>query len=66
MIDKIKANPVYQQILNDSIGGVFYDVKNRNKYDAGEIMAMWEAASPSERDAADGIVKGVFNFLNEV
>jgi hypothetical protein len=66
MIDEIKANPVYQQILNDSIGGTFFDVKNRDKYDAGEILAMWEATPPSERDAANGIVKGVFNFLNEV
>jgi hypothetical protein len=41
MIDEIKANPVYQQILKDSIGGTFFDVKNRDKYDAGEILAMW-------------------------
>lgn len=64
MIEIIKNHPVYKQIMKDSIGGLVYNVANCDKYDAGEIIAMWEAASPSEREAAGGIMKGAFNFLD--
>ena len=63
VIEKIKANPFYQQMLADSLGGVMYDVANRNKYDEGkeELIALYK---PIEGNGSiDGIMKGAMNFI---
>lgn len=64
-IETIKATPVYQEILKDSFGGVMYNVANRGKYDADHILYLWLQLTPSERESAGGIIKGVFDFLTE-
>ena len=63
-IEQIKNHEVYKQVLKDSCGGVLYNVANRGKYDATEIMQLWEDATPGEQSAAGGIMQGVFNFLS--
>lgn len=65
-IDLIKTFPVYKQILEDSFGGVMYNVADRSKYDAQEIITIWNSMSDIERTNAGGIMKGVFNYLKEV
>lgn len=60
---QIENSPVYQQVLKDSFGGIMYNVDNRDKYDAEEILSIWEAMSDGERNSADGITKGVMNYL---
>lgn len=64
-IAAIKNNLFYQQILADSFGGIMYDVANRNKYDEGKqtLLNLWERATPAQREAAGGIMKGAINFL---
>lgn len=62
-IETIKNNPVYKQVLADSMGGVIYNVANRDKYDDAEIIALWESLSDGERSSADGIIKGAMRFL---
>lgn len=62
----IRENEVYKQILADSFGGVMYNVANYGKYDATEIIALWNSLTPSERESAGGIMKDAFNFLKEV
>ena len=62
---EITEHPVYEQILSDSFGGVMYDVANRGKYDTAEIVQLWNNLSPARQEAADGIMKGVFNFILE-
>lgn len=49
--------------MRDSFGGVIYNEANRNKYDAKEILETWDSLLPSERSAANGIVKGAIKFL---
>jgi hypothetical protein len=65
-MEKITALPVYKQILQDSFGGVMYNVANRNQYDTSELLSLWNALSPAEREAAGGIAKGAINFITEV
>lgn len=62
-IKAIEANPVYQQILADSFGGIMYDVANRGKYDTAEIVELWEQLTPAERESVGGIMEGAFNFI---
>lgn len=62
-MQQIKAHPVYQQVVGDAFGGIMYNVANRAKYDSTEIIALWNSLSPVERESADGIMKGAFNFL---
>lgn len=64
-IEQIRRNPVYQLIIKDSFGGVMYNVSNRNKYGADEIIALWDSASPADKEAAGGVMKGAFAFLKE-
>lgn len=65
-MELIKTFPVYKQILEDSFGGVMYNVANRSKYDAQEIITIWDSMSDIERTNAGGIMNGVFNYLKEV
>lgn len=62
-IEQIENHPVYKQVLADSFGGIMYDVANQGKYEADEVLKLWNDASESERACADGIVKGVIDFL---
>jgi len=64
-LEAIAQTPVYKQILRDSFGGIMYDVANRDKYDAKEIMDMWASMPAPQREGAGGIMQGVFNFLKE-
>ena len=64
-IETIQQHPVYKQIMADSFGGIIYDVANRGKYDAAEIVELWERLTPAERDSVGGIMKGAFNFIKE-
>lgn len=62
-MDKIKDNEVLKQVLKDSFGGVMYNVANRNKYNADEIIAEWNNLSDNEKASYDGIINGAMNFL---
>lgn len=62
-IEKITSNEVYKQVLADSFGGVMYNVANQYKYDATELIELWDSATASEQESAGGIVKGAINFL---
>lgn len=64
-LQQIQEHPVYKQILADSFGGVMYNVANRGKYQTVNLESLWQALTPSERESAGGITKGVFNFLKE-
>lgn len=64
-IQDIENNPVYKQILDDSFGGCLYNVDNRDKYDADEILQIWNNLTPNEQESAGGIMKGAMNFLQE-
>ena len=63
--EQIESNEVYKQILEDSTGGIMYDVDNEGKYDAKEILKLWVSMTPSERSSAGGIMKGAINFVTD-
>jgi len=63
LVAHIKANPVYKQVIKDSHGGVIYNTANIGKYDATEILALWEQVE--HKNSQDGIIKGAMNFLLE-
>ena len=65
MIEAIKENKVFQQILKDSFGGIMYNADNINKYDTKELLSLWEEVPEVEKEAAGGIIKGVFEWLEE-
>ena len=62
-IEHIEAHPVYKQVLNDSFGGMMYDVANQGKYDAADIIKLWDELTESQRGIADGIMEGAIGFL---
>lgn len=62
-INQIKELQTYKEILNDSFGGVLYDVANKNKYNTIKLLELWNELTPSEKESAGGIMKGVFNFI---
>ena len=64
-LDLIKNHPVYKQILSDSYGGIIYNVANRHKYDTLELLALWHSLNKDVQQHADGIITGVFNFIQE-
>lgn len=63
-MNAVLNNPVYKQVLADSFGGIMYDVSNRSKYDATELLKLWDEVPAVEKEASGGITKGVFEFLN--
>jgi hypothetical protein len=65
IVESIKSNQVYQQVIKDSFGGVMYNVANRGKYDTKEIIKLWNELTPAYQDSVDGIMKGAINFINE-
>ena len=62
-MNEIANNQVYKQVLADSFGGIMYDVSNYGKYDATEVLALWDGMTPAERESVGGIMKGAVNFL---
>lgn len=62
-IQQIEDNETYKQVLKDSFGGVLYNVANRDKYDATEVLRLWEELSPQEQNSIGGIMTGAINFL---
>lgn len=62
-MDKIKDNEVLKQVIKESFGGVMYDVANRNKYNATELLAEWDKLTDSQKASYDGIINGAINFL---
>lgn len=64
-LENIKQHPVYKQILADSFGGIMYNLSNIGKYDTTELLKLWGTLTDSQKDSTDGIVKGVFDFLQD-
>lgn len=62
-IETIKDNEVYKQVMKDSFGGIMYNVANYGKYDATELLALWNSLTAAEQESAGGIIKGAINFL---
>lgn len=61
----IANHPTMKQILQDSFGGVMYNVANRDKYDTTELLQLWNALTPAEQNTHDGLIQGAINFIQE-
>jgi len=62
-IEQIQNHEVYKQVLEDSCGGLMYDVSNYHQYDEAELLALWDSLSPAEQEVSGGITKGAMSFL---
>ena len=61
LIEQIKSDEVYKQVLKDSHGGIMYNVAN--KYNAKHLLDLWDKVK--NKDSQDGIIKGAMNFLKD-
>lgn len=67
LVEEIKEMDTYQEILNDSFGGVMYNVANKEKYNK-EINEKFEELEKMGFDIwtqTDGIFRGVHGFVME-
>jgi len=64
-LETITNNEVYKQVLQDSFGGIMYDVANQDKYNATELLELWDSLTPDEQESAGGIVRGAMQFLTK-
>ena len=62
-IQTIENNATYKQVLTDSVGGLMYNLGNKGKYDAKEVLTLWDNLPETEKDVAGGIMKGAIDFL---
>jgi len=55
----------YKQILDDSFGGMMYNVKNKYKYNNDIIIKFIELETllPDIWNTTDGIFRGVHSFI---
>lgn len=64
-LEFIKQHPVYKQILADSCGGIMFNNANIGKYNTAELLELWNTLTDAQLGVADGIVKGVFDFIQD-
>ena len=62
---EIEDDDIYKKILKDSMGGVMFNVSDADKYDVTSLMQKWNSLSDQERGMANGLMKGVFNFIKD-
>lgn len=56
--EQIKNHPTYKQVLNDSFGGVMYNVANIGKYEGAQsVINIWDSMTPSEQSVSGGILE---------
>lgn len=64
-LEELENNEVLKEILNDSMGGILYNVANRDKYDTKELLKLWESLSISEQNSVGGLIEGAIKFVSE-
>lgn len=68
-INTIKESKTYKALLDDSFGGVLYNVGYAERYDVDEakqLIKLWDSANAQEREIAGGIMRGAIGFLKDV
>lgn len=63
ILEDIKNNEVYKQVLADSFGGIMYQEGTQKNYDSKELLNLWEKLPNVYKESSGGITKGVFSFL---
>ena len=65
IIKRIEENETVKQVLNDSFGGVIYDIANQDKYKFDEdLYKLINNLSESEiKNISNGIIQGAIQFL---
>ena len=64
IINKIKQNKTYNQVLEDSLGGIMYNTQNIGKYQDEELFNLIDQLG-EEIEMVDGIMKGAIEFIQE-
>jgi len=63
LIEAIKENDIYKQVMKDSHNGTAYNSTNKGKYKANEILKLWNKVE--NKESVDGTVQGAMKFLLE-
>jgi len=64
-IQKLKDNETLKAILRDSMGGIMYNVANKNKYDSVELLKVYNSLNQEEKETLGGIIEGAIKFITE-
>lgn len=64
-ITQLKNHPVLAEILADSFGGIMYNKANEDKYDATELIALWDQLDGGEKDSLGGLIGGALRFVKK-
>ena len=64
-IKQITESTTYKLVLQESMGGIIFNVADLGKYNGKDILERWNALPPNVREAAGGIMQGVMAFIAE-
>ena len=64
IIKEIQNNKTYNQVLEDSLGGIMYNTQNIGKYQDEELFNLIDQLG-EEIEMVDGIMKGAIEFIQE-
>jgi len=61
---EIQNNKTYNQVLQESLGGVMYNIRNKGKYQDQELFSLIDELE-GKTDYLDGIMQGAIKFIEE-
>jgi len=61
---EIQNNKTYNQVLEESLGGVMYNIRNKGKYQDQELFSLIDELE-GKTDYLDGIMQGAIKFIEE-
>ena len=64
IIKEIQNNKTYNQVLEDSLGGIMYNTQNKGKYQDEELFKLIDQLG-GKTEFLDGIMKGAIEFIQE-
>ena len=64
IIKEIENNNTYNQVLQDSLGGVMYNTRNLGKYYDEDLFNLIDELGV-KKEMVNGIMRGAINFIEE-
>ena len=64
IIKEIENNKTYNQVLEDSFGGLIYNTQNKGKYQDEDLFNLIDELGV-KKEMVNGIMRGAINFIEE-
>ena len=64
IIKEIENNKTYNQVLEDSLGGVMYNTQNIGKYYDEDLFNLIDELG-AKKEMVNGIMRGAIKFIEE-